>query len=293
MSDASRTPPAFRDRSKGLAVFGAVLVILGLAGLAAPMYMRFISGGGPSSDWMARVMDLGVAGTGMIWLGIGSIRARRWAAALLFSLGVIHFILGVLALPSVLILMFSGSGGSALVLGAAIRLVIPAALLGYYTHPDVRRTCEARDPTERWTDQCPLAVLGCCVLLAEVALHDLENCGLGQAMPFFGQLIVGPSGRGLWLAMALFTLYAVWGIYRFDRRDWTVFSAVYLLFGVSTLVTLVHFRPASDAPYSPDFGSRMWEETAALLTAFGYLICARIYFPGAPGLPAGSGGSMK
>jgi hypothetical protein len=279
MAVSAPPPPPFKDRSFGLAVFGTVLIFLGVGSLWAATAMPLTFRGAHMSASIFRLLGSSINGSEMIWLGFGSVLARRWAASLLLCLGGVHFVLTILEMPGSLILMLNDVGGRALEWGLAIRFLLPAAQLAFYSHPDVKRTCELRDPTERWTEQCPLPVLGCCVLLCELAMQDFENCVTVQPLPFFGSVISGPSGQGLWLATALFTLYAVWGIYRFDRRDWTVYLVVFLIFNVSVLLTLARIRSVQGISLTPEYGDQMWIEIADLLTGLGYLICARFYFP--------------
>jgi hypothetical protein len=223
------------------------------------------------------------SGVWMIWLGIGSLLARRWAWALLLCIGIIHFVLGILSLPGSLIMMFSlpKSASGPIVLGIALslllRLGVPAALLGFYSNPDVRRTCEARDPVVRWTDRCPVPVLACCVLLTERTLEWLTYFAFGQPVPLVGRFIAGPLGRELWLALALMTLYSVRRIYRFDRLVWSAYSAVFVFFSVSSLLTVIGVFQGQGA--APSVGAQMWSETANALLGLGYLCFARYYFP--------------
>jgi hypothetical protein len=283
MIEASPTPAPFRDRSQGLAVFGAVLVILGLGILVLGAMTPFSAGGMSLRGLLSynRVRSCETA-TWMIWLGIGSILGRRWSAALLLCLGIIHFVLGMLSLPGWFIVMFSlpKSASAASWAGAAlsllVRLGLSASLLAFYSQPDVRRTCEARDPTERWTGRCPLPVLGCCVLLTERAQDWFANFAFGRPMPLVGRLIGGPLGRELWLAMTLVTLYAGWRIYRSDRLAWSVYSAVFVFFTASSLLTVIGVFQAGGA--APQVGAQMWGEAANALLGLGYLCVARFCF---------------
>ncbi len=42
-------------------------------------------------------------------------------------------------------------------------VLVPAVWMFFYQSRHVKATCEARDPVTRWTDACPLPVLGFCL----------------------------------------------------------------------------------------------------------------------------------
>ena len=44
-------------------------------------------------------------------------------------------------------------------------IALPAVWIFFYKSRHVKATCEARDPVTRWTDACPLPVLGLCLWL--------------------------------------------------------------------------------------------------------------------------------
>jgi hypothetical protein len=287
MIQDSPTPAPFRDRSRGLTFYGAALAAVGIIGVGATAAMPFTNAGTPVRFLFGisafRTYATGIA---LAWLGIGSLLKSRWSAALLFCLGLIHFVYGVLTVPAALIVMFAGPGGKAewaSLLGQFLRIGLPAALIGYYSQPDVRRTCEARHPKQAWTDACPLPVLACFVLLAERALEWLGDAVFNRLLPFAGELVAGPSGRWLWLALALVTVYAALGILRFDRRIWAGYSVVYAGFCLSAVFTFLRMRQAQGD--SPEAGAAIWAWTANLLLGIGLLVSARFVFPADRGNP--------
>jgi hypothetical protein len=53
----------------------------------------------------------------------------------------------------------------AFVFNGVVFVLLPAIWTYFYRSPHVKATCEARDPVARWTDACPLPVLGFCLWL--------------------------------------------------------------------------------------------------------------------------------
>ena len=80
----------YKDRSAGLIVFGILTILLGcLAGLFVPLMLvgqaasaRATSAPAPLSAILPAVLLYGILAVALVWLGIGSIMARRWARAL-------------------------------------------------------------------------------------------------------------------------------------------------------------------------------------------------------------------
>src|ERR1035438_4494880 len=84
--------PAYKDRSTGLMVFGILPLLLGcLAGLFVPLMLfgQMMAAEAPNAPptntavILPAVAMYGCMAVALIWLGIGSIKTRRWARALL------------------------------------------------------------------------------------------------------------------------------------------------------------------------------------------------------------------
>jgi len=116
MTGPDEATPEFKDRTLGLIVFGVVSILIGAcSALLVPLMFLSVAhteaagGGGVDlrSAWAASAM-YGFLAVVFVWLGIGSIRARRWACELLLSLswiwlltGICSLILGILVIPAV------------------------------------------------------------------------------------------------------------------------------------------------------------------------------------------------
>jgi hypothetical protein len=185
--------------------------------------------------------------------------ARRWARALLliFSWGVL--ITGVIALAvmaavhgSILATMRAAQPPGhplpeaavwtiLLVTGAVmgiILLVIPAIWAFFYGSKNVKATCEARDPQERWTDRCPLPVLALSLFLGFGAVGFLMAAfAYHGAIPIFGVFISGLPGVLLYLVLACLWCYAAWAMYRLDSAGWWISTVGMCVLPISCAIT--------------------------------------------------------
>jgi hypothetical protein len=191
-----------------------------------------------------------------VTLGVGSIRARRWARALSLVLAWSWLIVGVLStavaafvMPKVL--ARSGAGGDAipesarlvatvvaLVVLGVIFVLLPTAFVVFYQGKSVRLTCESRDPATRWTDDCPLAVLALSLWLWYAGVSMLVMQFAYQAVfPFFGFFVSGVAGVLIYLVLAAFWLYLGWVVYRLKPSAWWFLLAAGVVFSASAVVT--------------------------------------------------------
>jgi len=264
--------PDYKDRSTGLVVFGILTLLLGcLAGLLVPLMLlgQRVAAQAPNAPPQnhaalvpAMVIYGGLAVT-LIWLGIGSIQARRWARALLLIFSWSWLIIGV-GMTAVIPFFMSKTMANlppnaktgqpamppaaitAMVVGMTIFflvffVLVPALWTYFYNSRQVKATCEARDPATRWTDACPLPVLGFCLwtwfavpalLVMPVSSHAV--------MPFFGVFISGLTGTVFCLVIAAVWGWAGWWLYRLDARGWWLILVAMVLFMVSALLTYAH-----------------------------------------------------
>ncbi len=265
------TPPPmmpFKDRSAGLIVFGILTILLGcLAGLLILLMLvgqlasaRITGTSAPFSTTLPAVFVYGVLAVALVWLGIGSVMARRWARALLLIFSWTWLIMGVFVLVFMAIFMpkiLAGvsAGGTAdhpamppaaivgmmvgmfLVFGVLF-VILPAVWTFFYHSRHVKVTCETRDPVTRWTDACPLPVLGFCLWLAFSALMMLIMPIMNHAVvPFFGTFLTGVPGALFCLALAAIWSYAAWSLYKLKPRGWWLILIAMCVFMVSALLT--------------------------------------------------------
>jgi len=264
--------PDYKDRSTGLVIFGILTLLLGsLAGLFVPLMlfgqmMAAKAPNAPPANTAALLPAMAIYATlalTLIWLGIGSIQKRRWARALLLIFSWSWLIMGILMTTMMPFVMSKSlanlppdakTGQPSLPPGAVTGMVIgmtiffflffvlvPAVWTFFYGSRHVKATCEARDPVTRWTDACPLPVLGCCLWTWFAVPMMLIMPLTGHAvMPCFGMFVSGLPGALIFLMIAAVWGVAGWWLYRLDARGWWLILVAMVLFMVSTLVTYAH-----------------------------------------------------
>lgn len=261
LSAAASSPPppvspTHSDRSTGLVIFGVVQIILGLmAALMIPLialgalFSRLAPGGAmrPGQYVSASATYLLVA-AGLVWLGIGSMRTRRWARALtlVFSwywliVCVLMTVLLTAALPVAMKTAMQVQHNTAgtpqanvptgvmaviltviIVFCAVLLVVIPIAFVVFYSREDVAATCRYRDPVEPWTDRTPLPVLGASVVFFVGALYLLATALSTPVFPFFGRYLTGIAGFACFLAMAALDSFLAVALFRLKSVGWWI-----------------------------------------------------------------------
>ncbi|MCX6956772.1 MAG: hypothetical protein NTV51_31990, partial [Verrucomicrobia bacterium] len=194
---------------------------------------------------------------GLIWLGTGSIGAKRWARALLLCLGWIGLVVGLFSFVSVILTLGSmdqilqQQGRQlppetivfakifAALTVTVIYVVIPGTLVVFYRREDVRLTCETRNPAPSWTDRCPLPVLAMCLMQVFGAVCLLAMPRFGGTFPLAGFIVTGWTARLIWLGFAAVSLYAAWGFYHLRRRAWQIYLVLVVLSGASSILTSI------------------------------------------------------
>ncbi len=150
------SPAGYKDRSTGLLVFGILLILLGaLCALFVPLMIlgqtMSASHTGMEPNYrmiLPGAVMYGALAVAFIWLGIGSIKARRWARALMLVLSWAWLVTGVTAFAFLAVLLpqllKTATGGKplsppgmrttlmavAFVIWAVMFLVIPACSSG-------------------------------------------------------------------------------------------------------------------------------------------------------------------
>ncbi len=264
--------PTYKDRSAGLVVFGILTLLLGcLAGLFVPLMlfgqvMAAKAPNAPPVNYAVMVPGIAVYGllaVALIWLGIGSIQARRWARALLLIFSWSWLIMGICmtaVMPFVMSKTMANLPPNAktgqpimppgaitgMVIGMTIFffvcfVLVPAVWTFFYNSRHVKATCETRDPVTRWTDACPLPVLAICLWtwLAVPLMLVMPLTGLA-VMPCFGMFVSGLTGSLFCLVIAAVWGVAGWWLYRLDARGWWLILIAMVLFMVSALMTYAH-----------------------------------------------------
>ena len=246
----------YRDRRTALLIAGVLEILLGVGALLIVGLMIFAAsmvtaqGAGSKGSMIPGIAVYGIAGLVFVILGVGSIRARRWARALWLVVSSFWLIGGVLAAAVVALLMASVAGVESILLIAILSFFavfmigLPASLLAFYRSPHVKATCEAAAPEPCWTDGCPLPVLGAALWFASMTL-TLPWMGwlYGGLYPFFGHFVRGAAGHGLWMVSGLLSGIATYGIYRRIHTLWLLGLVLVLGQGISATVTYAVVDP--------------------------------------------------
>lgn len=265
MTGPNEATPEFKDRTVGLIVFGGVSVLIGIfcALLIPLMFLSMalsdsVVGGGVNSRsaWSASAL-YGLMAVAFVWLGIGSIRARRWASELLLSLswiwlltGVCSLIIGMLVIPAV----FRVSGVATGIPSGMVSLVVlvivgviglfyvalPGAFLLFYRSPHVAATCRVRHPDPQWIDDCPPKLLTLMVVWALAAVSVFLMPGYDFIFPLFGMVLTGTSGAVLWILVLAACVVLAVGTCK--QASWAWWGGVVLTVAAALSSSLVAFR---------------------------------------------------
>lgn len=273
MNEPENTPmeavpsPAFKNRSTGLTVFGILTIMLGCAASLMVLLMLAATAMNaknpnvpptPVSSVVFVASMYAVLAVVLVWLGIGSMMARRWARALLLIYSWSWLVMGIIVaitmgffLPHTFANLPAQPGQPALppeavtimtivmmVFSSIFFVLLPAIWVFFYRSPHVKATCEMRDPVQRWTDACPLPVLALCLWLSfGVPCMLLMPVLYHGVVPFFGVLLTGVPGSLYYMAAAALWAYCAWRLYKLDVRGWWLILIAMLLYTVSSVMT--------------------------------------------------------
>jgi hypothetical protein len=263
---AEQETAVLKDRSSWLIFFGVVeLIFGGISALYIPLMvfsMRFAGqgelSGAPAFPLRTLVPVLilyGLLAVFWVMMGIGSIKATRWARALTLIAAWFWLIIGVISILAILYnipnmtRMMKESGGKmpdTFILGIIIFqivfmsilfIVLPVIFILFYGSPGVKATVERRDPKVRWTDRGPLPVLAFCLCQVFGAVQMVSTISMGIGFPVFGKFLEGPSMVVITLGISIVFLYLAWNIYHLRMVGWWGSLGIMILGMVSSFVS--------------------------------------------------------
>jgi len=248
--------PTHADRSTGLVIFGVLQIILGLmAALMVPLIAlgALLSRLGPGGamhprQFLSATATYAFLAVTFVWLGVGSMRMKRWARSLTLVVSWYWMILGVLitvlltaALPvsmrTALQLQQNAPGAPPaavstgamaviltiiIVFSTIVLVVVPIAFVVFYSREDVAATCRDRDPVEPWTDRTPLPVLGASLVFFVGALYLLATGVSTPVFPFFGRYVTGIAGAVCFFLLAALDTYLAVALFRLKSVAWWI-----------------------------------------------------------------------
>lgn len=253
--------PAYRDRSLGLRVIGAVLLFKGaLAAMFGPVelyclylfseggrfhYEGFGVGSLMFGSLAAQIAGYYLAAALLLPLGYGHIRLRRWAWALTVALLRAWVAVGVPLLCAFLFALFtakpvSPAGALAATVAAGLSYLFAVLLLlRFYRGRNVALTFRDADPDPNWTDRVPVEVLTLCLLYLfhAIVLHVLIL--FNGLFPLLGGWATGLRGIMLLEVAILALVWLLWGTFRRSAWAWWAGLAYFGVMAVSWLVSLL------------------------------------------------------
>jgi hypothetical protein len=214
----------------------------------------------PATNILPGIIMFGCMAVIFVWLGIGSIKARRWARAVLLVLAWSWLLIGTVSLTVLLTMVprmianieaAQPAGRTevppeakmiAIVVSAVVLItmyiIVPGVWVLFYGRKDVKRTCELRDPKPRWTDRCPLPVMAVSLWLWLGALMMLAMpFAFHGIFPLFGTFLFGWPGTIVYVTLTVLWVYCAWALYRLDRRGWWVLFVIMIALSVSAFIT--------------------------------------------------------
>jgi hypothetical protein len=256
--------PEFKDRSLGLVIFGLVEILIGVCcALLGPLILAAgsLMGTADLRSTVPSAVLYTVVAAVFIWLGVGSIRARRWACVLTLSLswiwlvtGICSMVVGAWLVPVMLRGMVAGSDlppnfvfvVSLVVFGVIgfLYVLLPGAFVLFYRSPHVVATCRARDSQPQWTDDLPPRLLTLVIVWALAAVSVLVMPAYGFVVPFFGVVLSGASGAVVWFAILAGCVALAWGSARRAPWAWWGGFVAVVVATLSSVITAVCVDPA-------------------------------------------------
>lgn len=254
-----------KDRLAGLIVFGIFEILLGaLFAVMVPLTLFSMAVMAVADKKAAATMTVGsllpslvlylLLATWLVWMGIGSILARRWARALMLVSSWLWLVCGIMGVGGLVIVLpgmqeqMSGGGQVPRQMVTIIQyvtigimtifyLIIPGAFVLFYGSRHTKATCERRDPRIRWTDKCPLPVLAVSLMAGAWAACMPVVGFYGWAVPCFGTILTGGAGAAVSLAWLCLFGYVAWGTYRLRMDAWWCAVLAVVAWGVSSGLT--------------------------------------------------------
>lgn len=238
----------FRDRKGGLIFFGIVEILMGLACLLMMGVMLLTASAAtgaaamPLKSLIGVLFMYGLMAAFFITMGIGSILARRWARAIMLMVSALWLVVGVVGLImmfAVLPLIFSDPAmngaqiqpGTATAVKAILMIflfvffiLVPGGMFFFYRSPNVKATCEARDPQRRWTDR-PLLVLSLSLISGFTALSTAMTL-FTNVVPFFGIILTGIPAMIYAVILGAVAVWGAWHLYQQRMQGWLAIAGL-------------------------------------------------------------------
>ncbi len=248
-----------KDRSVALVVAGIVEIVLGILAFSLAMLLMVIlssTGLGamkPGHLWLV----MGFMFYLTVWfivMGMGSMKARRWARVLvlvgawvtlffgtlmmalaLYVLPEVHNLLadsGLLSPEAALVMLYSWS-----LLMLLLQVAFPLFAIAFYSMKGVEATCERLNPDPCWTDRIPLPLLAMGIISTLGALSLVTAAPTNYVVFLFGRIVDGGAGLAVVLLISLACCYVGWGAFTRKMHAWWGAYALVLITSSSMMLT--------------------------------------------------------
>lgn len=263
--ETSLTDHEFKNRKSGLILFGIIHLGLGCLCVLLVLMMTIsivatLKIETPASEQLNPRMMLpgllfyvGIA-VWLIWVGVGSILARRWARVLILITSWLSMISGILGMAMMWFIMpqvYAQAGETpglpagfhqiilyvTMGMMAVLFILLPGIMILFYKSPHVKLTCQYYNPKPSWTDRCPLSVFMAALLFGFWAICMPSIGVYGWTLPFFGVLLSGWSGAIVSVLLMLTMAYIAWGSYKLNKRAWVCSIVVVTAWALSIAIT--------------------------------------------------------
>ncbi len=243
-----------KDKKSSLVVMGIFEVIGGvlcaLLALVTMIPLVLTPGKIPVQQIMPGMLVYLFLSVWLIWMGIGTIRACRWARILMLVASWLALASGVLAMGMMFFVLPKSFAGAAVpdamvipmmivtsIILTVFYVLIPAFGIVFYGGRNVRATFEHCNPIPSWLEQCPLPVLALALMLALSVVSMTMLCFVHCAIPFFGIILSGWAGAIVLLGgFGICGLLAV-GVFKLRPAAWWGTLALLLLGVTSQMIT--------------------------------------------------------
>ena len=248
---------------------GLMALILVLTAALQRSMPSALGGGQPSpiASLAFSMIMYGALAASLIWVGVGALRLRRWVPKVVLAINWPFLLIGAVAtvgaiwfMPVVMRISIASAAagapaGQVPAMSAAISegvatittvvtvvvlfllyVLIPGLHVLLFRGRDVQETCDARDPTPRWTDDLPVSVVGLVVWLGASTLTWLGMGLIGYGV-LFGWVLTGVPALLLGALYAVVSGVLAWFVARRRPAAWwatVAFFAVILGASLST-----------------------------------------------------------
>jgi len=248
-----------KDRTVGLVVFGALEILRGIFCFTLAMLLLIVvstnglHGIKPIHYWMSMGVLFHLTGW-FIVMGMGSIKARRWARALLLVGAWVSIFFGTLVLALILYILpeiYSLLADSGLLppMGALkilyfvvlvlllLQVVFPLVSIVFYGLKGVEATCERRNPEPCWTDRCPLPLLAMSIISITGCFSIVFAGTTNYTVFFYGHVLNGVPGALIVAFISVACGYVGWGAYTRKMHAWWGAYALIVLVSSSMMLS--------------------------------------------------------